>query len=73
MRNELEKIRIHAVVAYFKIPFRNYPGVNKENHENPRSRQPSPSSDLNPGPPKYEAELLTNQARRSVSWSGSIF
>jgi hypothetical protein len=39
--------------------------VTEENNESPRSRL-SPSRDLNVGPPKYEAGVLTSRPRRSV-------
>jgi hypothetical protein len=46
---------------------RNLPGGTEENHEKISQDIRSPGSDLNPGPPEYEAGVLTTRPRRSVS------
>jgi hypothetical protein len=37
------------------------PGGTEENHENLSQNSQSPGRDLNPGPPKYEAGVLTRR------------
>jgi hypothetical protein len=44
---------------------RQSPWGTEENHENPQDSR-SPGRDFNPGPPDYEAGVLTNRPRRSV-------
>jgi hypothetical protein len=43
------------------------PGGAEENHENFSQDSWSPGRDLNPGPPEYEAGMLTTLPRRSVA------
>jgi hypothetical protein len=59
MNYELERMWKEAVVA-----LRNLPGQTSKNYEEPQSGNQSPYRDLNPGPPKYETEVLANRARR---------
>jgi hypothetical protein len=53
-------------MAYFKLLSWNLPGGTEENHEHLNLDSLSPCRDLNPGPPEYEAGLLTTQPRCSV-------
>jgi hypothetical protein len=48
--------------------FNYYPSIAWRHWEQPRKSQDSrsPSRDLNPGPPEYEAGVLTTRPRRSV-------
>jgi hypothetical protein len=48
MNNELEKIWIEVVVAYFKDLSRHLPVGNEEKHENFSQRSWSPGQDFNP-------------------------
>jgi hypothetical protein len=54
--NDRWKVRKEAVVAYFKALSRHLAGGTEEDHENLSEDLRSPGRDLNPGPPKYEAE-----------------
>jgi hypothetical protein len=54
MKNELERIRKEAAVAYFMVLSRHLPGET-EKHEGRRS----PGHSLTPSPPEYEAGVLT--------------
>jgi hypothetical protein len=42
------------------------PGGTEENHEYLSQDSQSPSPDLNPGPPEYEAEALNTEPQRLV-------
>jgi hypothetical protein len=48
-----------AVVASFNVLSRYMPGQNEENTKNLSQDSRSSGRDLNPGPPKYEAGVLT--------------
>jgi hypothetical protein len=45
------------MAAQFTVLPRQFPGATKKNYEIPQSRSRSLGRDLNPGPPKYEAEV----------------
>jgi hypothetical protein len=49
----------------FKVLAQHFPGGTEENHEH-RQYSRSLGGDLKPGPPEYEAGVLTTQPRRSV-------
>jgi hypothetical protein len=46
----------------FKVLFQHSPGGTDETHEKPQDIR-SPGSDFNPGPPEYEAGMLTTRPR----------
>jgi hypothetical protein len=50
-----------AVVAQFKILSLNFPGREQVSQD-----RPSPGRDFNPGPPEYEAGVLTTRPQLSV-------
>jgi hypothetical protein len=50
----------------FKVLSWHSPGWTDESHENLGQNSRSPGRDLNPGPPKQEAGVLTTRQRRSV-------
>lgn len=54
------------VVAYSKVLFRYVPGKNEENTKDLSQDKRSPGRVLNPGPPKYEARVLTAQTQSLV-------
>jgi hypothetical protein len=49
-----------------KVLSRNLSGEIEKNHENLSQNNRSPGRDLKPGPPAYEAGVLTSRQRRSV-------
>jgi hypothetical protein len=57
VNDELEKMWKEAVVA-FKLLSRHLSEGTDEYHETPQDSRP-PGRDLNPGPPEYEAGVLT--------------
>jgi hypothetical protein len=60
-----------AVVAYFKVLCRHlFEGT--EGNENFCQYNRSPGWDLNPGPPEYEAGMLTSRPGRSVAGKSQI-
>jgi hypothetical protein len=67
MNDELERMWKEAVVAKFKVLlFRHFPGGTEKN-QNVSQHSLSPGRNLNPGPPEYEAGVLTTRPRRSVN------
>jgi hypothetical protein len=63
MNDEMERICKEAVMPYFKVLSKHFPTGTDENLDQ-GSRYPC--RDMNPGPPEYEAGVLTTQPRRSV-------
>jgi hypothetical protein len=63
--NELERMWKEAVVA-FKVLSRQLPGETERNHETPVRIVGLRDEICNPGPPEYEAGVLTTRPRRSV-------
>jgi hypothetical protein len=59
--NELERMWKEAVVAFLKVLSRHLPGGTEENDENLSQNCRSPGRDLSPGPPEYEAGVLTTR------------
>jgi hypothetical protein len=60
----------------FKIPSWHSPGRTEKRHENLSQDSRSPGRGLNPGPPKYEARVLTTQPWRllhCVTWQTSPY
>jgi hypothetical protein len=51
----------------FKVLYHYLPVGTEENDENLSQDSQSPGRDLNPGPPEYEAEVLTTRSRSSVT------
>jgi hypothetical protein len=44
-----------------------FPGDTEENHKNLSQNTQSPGRHFSPGPPKYEAEVLTTRSNHSVT------
>jgi hypothetical protein len=65
MNNALEKIWKEAVVTLFQVLSRHLPGGTEKFHENLIQDNNCLARDLNPGPPEYEAGVLTTRLRRS--------
>jgi hypothetical protein len=66
VNDELERMWKEAPVAKFKMLSQHLLGGTEENHENLNQDSQSPGRDLNPGPPEYEAEMLTTRPLRMV-------
>jgi hypothetical protein len=66
VNEDFESMRNEAVVASFKALSRHLSGGTEENYEYISQDNWSPYQALNPGPPKYEAGVLTTLPRRSV-------
>jgi hypothetical protein len=67
VNNKLESILKEAVVVYFMVLPRHSSAGSEKNHENFSQYSRSADRDMNPGPPKYEAVVLTIRSRRSDS------
>jgi hypothetical protein len=61
VNDELESIYKKAIIAKFKVLCRHLPGEAEENQEKLFHHSGSPGRDLNSGPSKYEAGVLTTR------------
>jgi hypothetical protein len=66
VNNELERMWKEAAVALFKELSRHLTGRTEETHENLIQTSLSLGRNLNPGSPRYEAEVITTLLQRSV-------
>jgi hypothetical protein len=72
VNKELERKWKEAVVAQLTVLSRHLSGGTEENHEKPHNSR-SPGRDSNPGPPEYEAGVLTTRSRLSVEQLNTLY
>jgi hypothetical protein len=66
VNDELETIWKVAFVTNFKVLSGHLPGGTEEKHKIIGQDIRSPGIGLDPGPPEYEAGVLTTRSRRSI-------